>query len=455
MSSPDKKLRLCTFYYPPGLHFGGWRMPGAEAGCEGSFDHYVRGAQAAERGKMDAIFFQDTVAVGGSGMNDMLASGDPRAELATAVARLEPMTLLAALATVTSDIGLIATGTTTYNHPYHIARRFATIDLISRGRAGWNLVTSQVLDEAMNFGLEEHVEHGERYGRAEEFADVVLGLWDSWDEVGVRPDKASGRYFDASHVRMLEHVGKYFRVRGPLNVPRSPQGRPVIAQAGSSEPGKALAARTADLVFTAAPTIEVGQAFYEDLKGRLAAHGRRREDLKILPGLMPIVGGTMEEAQRMYRDLRDCILDSHAVGTLSAAMGGGINLNDYDIHGPLPELPSANTAKTRQLLMIDMARRESMSILELGRRFVEGAGHLLVIGTPESFADMMADWLAAAACDGFMITPPFFPGGLDDFVDGVIPELQVRGLFRTEYEGGNLRENLGVAVPRTTVKRKA
>jgi FMN-dependent oxidoreductase (nitrilotriacetate monooxygenase family) len=443
MTGSKRKLKLAAFWYPPGAHSAGWRMPGAAKATEITFAHYVRVAQLAEAGKMDTLFFQDSAAMG---RTDLLVRGDPNAGRFTGVARLEPMSLLPALATVTSNIGLVATGTTTYNEPYHLARRFATLDHISGGRAGWNLVTSQAEDEAQNFGFDKHMDHAERYQKASEFYDVVTGLWDSWDEDGVIEDKETGMYFDASKVHVLNHVGQYFKVRGPLNVARSPQGRPVIAQAGSSEPGMELAARTAECVFTAQTTLQAGQAFYQDLKGRMAKYGRNPNDLKILPGFVPVVGRTEAEAKEHYLELQSRISDQQAIQAISR-LAGGLDLSKFPIEGPLPDLPPSNAAQARQKMLIDLARSENLSIREVGRRFAEGQGHRIAWGSPEMLADTMQEWVEKEACDGFCILFPYFPRGIEDFVNLVIPELQRRGIFRTEYEGKTLRENLGISFP--------
>jgi len=443
MSQAKRQLNLAAFWYPPGAHSAGWRMPGALKGTEITFQHYVHVAQLAEKGKMDTLFFQDSAAMGRA---DLLVRGDPNAGRFTAVARIEPMTLLPALATMTSHIGLIATGTTTYNEPYHLARRFLSIDHLSGGRAGWNLVTSQAEDEAQNFGLDKHVGHTDRYARAEEFHDVVVGLWDSWEDGGVIEDKATGMYFDASKVHVLNHKGQHFKVRGPLNVPRSPQGRPVIAQAGSSEPGMELAARTAECVFTAQTSIASGQAFYRELKGRLAKYGRNPSDLRIMPGFVPVVRRTEAEAKEHYLELQSLVTDQQAIQAISR-LAGGLDLTKFPIDGPLPELPPSNAAVARQKMLIDLARRENLSIRQVGRRFAEGQGHRIVWGTPQMLADDMQQWLEAEACDGFCMLFPYFPRGIEDFVNLVIPELQKRGIFRKEYAGKTLRENLGISIP--------
>jgi FMN-dependent oxidoreductase (nitrilotriacetate monooxygenase family) len=444
MSEKKRQLHLAAFYFPPGSHAAGWRLPEAKPESDMTFSDYVHLARTAERGKFDTIFFQDTVALGQAGW---LATDQKWKAVSSRAARLEPLTMLSALAMLTERIGLIATATTTYNEPYNVARKYATLDAISGGRAGWNLVTSQIEDEAQNFGADHHMDHGARYERAEEFHDVVVGLWDSWEDGAVIKDKASGTYFDQSKVHALKHKGPHFSVRGPLNVARSPQGRPVIAQAGSSGPGKELAARTAEIVFTAQPTIEAGKAFYADLKDRLAKYGRSESDLKILPGLIPIVGRTEQEARDLYLRLQSLIRDDIALEELSR-LAGGLDLSKFPLDGPLPDLPPSNSAKARQELLVAMARQENLTIRQLARRFAEGTGHNVIYGTPLFFADMMEEWINERAADGFTILFPYFPKPVDDFVDLVVPELQRRGIFRTTYKGSTLRSHLNLRVPR-------
>jgi FMN-dependent oxidoreductase (nitrilotriacetate monooxygenase family) len=344
---------------------------------------------------------------------------------------------------VTTRIGLVATATTTYNDPFSIARKYATIDHISRGRAGWNLVTSQNVDEAQNFSQTAHMEHGLRYERAQEFYDVVTGLWDSWEDDAIIRDEANGRYIDPAKLHVLDHKGKHFQVRGPLNVARPPQGYPIIAQAGSSEPGCELAARTADVVFTAQVDLGEAKAFYAGLKARLAKYGRQPDHLKIMPGIRYVLGETKAEAQAKYDRM---VANASEEGALASVqrLAGDLDLRRFPLDGPLPELPPSNAAKARQKMLIDLARRENLSIRELGRRFTFSLGHMVFIGTPTGLADFMEEWFTAGAADGFTMLSPYYVKPLEEFVDLVVPELQRRGLFRTEYEGATLRENLGV-----------
>ena len=361
------------------------------------------------------------------------------------VVYIEPASLLAGLAARTSHIGLIATMTTSYNEPFHVARRFASIDHISGGRAGWNLVTSQIEDESWNFGREKHLEHGARYERAAEFYEVVAGLWDSWDDDAFVLDKENGQYFDAAKVHFLHHQGPHFNVRGPLNVTRSPQGRPVVAQAGSSAVGRDLAARTADLVFTAQLSMSDAQDFYADVKARAARYGRAPDAIKILPGLTTIVGRTQAEAEEKFNWLASMLPDEVAVAAL-ARLTGDVDLMQHNLDGPLPTLAPSNSARGRQKMLMDLSE-SGMTIRQIARRFAVGSGHDAIIGTPTVIADHMQTWLDAEACDGFNIMSPYLPTPLTEFVDWVIPELQTRGLFRTEYEGRTLRANLGLPTP--------
>lgn len=438
-----RKLHFGAFLYTPGNHSAGWRHPDAVPQTDMHFAHYVDMVRTAERGKLDTIFFQDTAAVGGSGGLDGTSPYRPSQGRQV---WLEPATVIAALAAVTSRIGLIATATTTYNEPYNIARRFATVDHISGGRAGWNLVTSQVEDEAGNFGFERHAEHSARYERAEEFHDVVAGLWDSWEDDAFLYDKESGRYYDTEKLHFLRHRGKHFSVRGPLNVSRSPQGRPVVAQAGSSDVGRELAARTADLVFTAQNFVHEGQAFCDDLRSRAERYGRRPDDIKILPGLVPFVGRTDEEAQEKLATVQALMDDRNAMAAL-ARLTGDLDIYQFDPDGPLPPLPPSNAAKARQALIVELAREKNMTIRQVARFMGTTLGHRLLVGSPKTIADSLEEWLVAGAADGFNLLFPYFPGPLNDFVDLVVPELQRRGIFRTEYEGRTLRENLGVPTP--------
>ncbi len=443
MPSSKPQLKLGAFLSVPGNHLAGWRHPDAVPECDMDFAWYMRLAQMAERALYDTIFFQDTVAVAGS---DALKAGDRTRTRLSRIVKLEPTATLAALAVGTSRIGLIATATTTFNEPYNIARRFSTIDHISNGRAGWNLVTSQIEDEAGNFGLDTHVDHALRYERAIEFYEVVSGLWDSWDDDAFLRDKESGIWFDPDKMRFLDHRGKHFACRGPLNVPRTPQGRPIVAQAGSSEPGRELAARTADVVFTAQTELAAAQEFYADVKGRTYRFGRTPDDIKIMPGITPVIGRTESEAREKYEQLQSLLPDDVALAAL-ARFTRGIDIFSYPLHGPMPDLPEANSAKSRQKLIMDMARKGNLSLIQTARSVSAAQGHRVLVGTPEYIADELEEWLLKGGADGFNVICNYYPGPFQDFSDLVIPELQRRGIFRTAYEGRTLRENLGLRVP--------
>jgi FMN-dependent oxidoreductase (nitrilotriacetate monooxygenase family) len=422
-----QQLRFGAFMNVPCCHPTGWRHPDAVAESDLGFAHLVHLAQVAERGLMDAMFFQDSVAIPGSAAT---YGAKPFRVKSGRQAHIEPVSGIAALAAVTSHIGLISTCTTSYNEPWNLARRFLTIDHISGGRVGWNLVTSQAEDEAVNFGRDAHFEHGERYDRAAEFHDVVVGLWDTLDG-------------ETRHA--FDHKGEHFTVRGPLDVARSPQGRPVIAQAGSSDVGMELAARTADMVFTAQTTIKEGQAFCAEMGRRAARHGRARDHIRIFPGLMPVVGRTPDEARDKCETLRRLVDDNFGLQAV-ARLAGGLDLYKFDPDGPLPELPPSNAARARQQMVIEMGRR-GMTIREIGRVLGMSQGHRVAYGTPAQLADDMQAWLEAGACDGFNLLFAHYPKPLEEFVDLVVPELQRRGIYRTRYPGTTLRASLGVPVP--------
>lgn len=440
MSSRKGHLRLGAFLYPGGHHIAAWRHPESAADAGRNFRHYVELAQAAEAAKFDLTFLADGAGTRGDNVDFLSRTAH------SYVAQFEPLTLLSALAAVTERIGLVGTASTTFNEPYHVARKFASLDHISAGRAGWNLVTSSSAHEAKNFGFDEHLAHTRRYERAVEFAEVVEGLWDSWDEGAFVRDKASGRFFDPAKRHVLNHRGEFFNVRGPLNVERSPQGRPVVVQAGSSEAGKALAARTAEVIFTAQQTLEDAVAFYADVKGRMAAYGREPDDLKIMPGVMPIVGATESEAREKFEALQALI--DPAVGlALVSTVTGGFDLSGYPLDGPIPELPETNASKSRQQLTLELARRENLTIRELYLRVAGARGHWQVVGTPRQIADALEERFVHYGADGYNVMPALLPGGLDDFIRLVLPELRRRGLFRSEYEGRTLREHLGLRQP--------
>ena len=358
----------------------------------------------------------------------------------------EPFTLLSALSQATERIGLVATGSTTFDAPYHIARRFASLDHLSNGRAGWNIVTTSNPDAALNFGLEEHMEHGERYRRAREFYDVVTGLWDSWADDAFLRDVEDGIFFDPAKMHVLNHKEKYLSVRGPLNIARPVQGWPVIVQAGASEAGRQLAAETAEAVFSAQSDIVAGRQFYADVKGRMEKRGRGREHMKILPGCFVVVGDTVEQARAKRAKLDSLVNYANAIASLSIALGH--DASKFDPDRPLPDdIPESNASKSGRERAIALGRRESLTVRQLAQR-LGGYSGLAMVGTAQTIADEMEEWLETEASDGFTVMFPYLPGGLDDFVERVVPELQRRGLFRHDYEGATLREHLGLPRPK-------
>jgi FMN-dependent oxidoreductase (nitrilotriacetate monooxygenase family) len=434
-----KQMHLGMSIRGLGYHPAAWRHPDVPADGTLRFDHYARSALAAERGKCDFLFFADGI---GIRERDI-----PRGSLARSgyeIVEMEPMTLLPALAVVTQRIGLVTTASTSYNEPFNIARKFATLDLISNGRAGWNVVTSWSEAEAKNFNREQHLDYDTRYARAAEFVEVVKGLWDSWEEDAFAFDKQSGQFLDQTKMHVLNHKGRFFSVRGPLNVGRLPQVHPILAQAGASEQGRELAAATADIVYAVHPSKSVAQAFYADIKRRLAKFGRDREDLKILPALRPVVGQTSAEAQAKFDQLQELLDPLVGLARLNQAFG---DLSDYPLDGPVP-LDKLGPAELRSVSaqLLGRVLRQKPTIRQLYQD-VAGMGGFCLIGTASHIADVMQDWFEREACDGFNITPTHLPGGCEDFVELITPELQRRGLFRKEYEANTLRENLGLKRP--------
>lgn len=433
----QRQLRLGAFMRPISIHTGAWRYPGAIPDANFNFPVIKRMAQKLEAGKFDAFFMADHLAVLNMPVNALKRSHT--------VTSFEPFTLLSALAGATERIGLIATGSTTFDAPYHVARRFASLDHISGGRAGWNIVTTSNPDAALNFGLDDHMEHDERYRRAREFYDVVTGLWDSFADDAFVRDVAEGLYFDPARMHVLDHKGTYLSVRGPLNIARPVQGWPVIVQAGASEAGKQLAAETAEAVFTGGGSLKDGQALYADIKGRMDKLGRDRDHMKILPGAFVVVGETDDEAKEKRAKLDALVHYDSAIASLSVWLG--VDASGFDPDAPLPELPKTNASQSGQERLVALAKRENLTVRQLAAR-VGGYGGLAFVGTPKTIADGMEEWLTGYGSDGFNIMFPYLPEGLDDFVDKVVPELQRRGIFRREYEGWTLRENLGLPRPK-------
>jgi FMN-dependent oxidoreductase (nitrilotriacetate monooxygenase family) len=438
-----RQLHLGAFMRPTTIHTGAWRYPGAFPDANFNFSHLKRFAQTLERGKFDAFFMADHLAVLNMPIDALKRSHT--------VTSFDPLTLLPALSVVTENLGLVATASTTFEAPYLVARRFASLDHISGGRAGWNIVTTSNPDAALNFGLDDHMEHGERYRRAREFFDVVTGLWDSWADDAFIRDVENGIYFDPEKLHVLNHKGQYLSVRGPLNLARPIQGWPVIVQAGASEPGKQLAAETAEAVFTAQPGLAEGQRFYADVKGRMDKLGRQRDHLKILPAAFVVVGETLQDAEDK-RALLDSLVDyESSIASLSIALG--TDASKFDPDAPLPDVPETNASKSARERVVDLARQTNLTVRQLAQR-LGGYSGLAFVGTPLAIADQMEEWLVTEASDGFNIMFPYLPEGLDAFVDRVIPELQRRGIFRREYRGKTLRENLGLPRPENRVFTK-
>ena len=424
-------MHLGVYVQIPGSHVSGWRRPDAAAG--GPNLPLLQGVAAtAEAAKLDFIFFADS--------NGFRPDGHPAMN-----ARFEPVTLLSALAMGTSRIGLAATVCTTYAQPFSVARTFASIDHLSDGRAAWNVVTGSVPADAANFGSSKHPEHDRRYEIAEEFVDVVKGLWDCWDDGALPVDKASGRYLDPDKIRGLDHAGRFFAVKGPLNIPRAPQGQPVIIQAGSSGPGQALAARTADVVFTSQLEKAGAQRYYAAFKQQVASFGRRPHDVKLLPGLVAYVGRTRQEARDQLASLQEQVDPAQAFALLEHRLGHDVSA--YPLDGPVPDLPKSDGLQYNASVLVALARRDGLTLRDVYHLVTSGVGQNVVCGTAGDVADLMEDWVSGEAADGFVLMPPWYPGPLQDFAAQVVPELQRRGLFRTDYRGRMLRDHLTDATP--------
>ena len=423
-------MRLGVFVQVPGHHVAGWRHPDAVSGGPNlALMKHI--AATAERGKFDMFFLGDGFATG-------------YGEHPSTIGKFEPLTLLSALAMNTSKLGLAATASTTYAEPYHVARSFASLDHLSGGRAGWNVVTTAYAKSGAVFGR-QHPPHAERYAMAEEFVEACRLLWDSWDDDAFIADKEAGRFVRPGSLHQPEFTGKYFSVQGALNVPRSPQGHPVLIQAGSSGPGQALAARIADVVFTAQNDMTEALAFYQGLKAQLVGYGRTAGSALVMPGVFPVVGRTEQEAQAIFAELNRKVDMAQSFTVLSERLG--TDVSTYPLDEPVPDLPETEHLKSRAALLMQMARRDKLTLRELFYRVVAARGHLLLIGSPPQIADTLEAWFRAGAADGFNVMPPFFPGQFDAFVDLVVPILQERSLFRADYAGTMLREHLGLERP--------
>ncbi|WP_230280486.1 LLM class flavin-dependent oxidoreductase [Croceicoccus sp. Ery15] len=431
-----KQLHLGAFMRPVSIHTGAWRYPGALPDANFSLKAIQRFIRSLEAAKFDYFFMADHLGVLNLPRQALMRSHT--------VTSFEPFTLLSALAGVTERIGLVATASTTYDEPFHVARRFASLDHISGGRAGWNVVTTSNPDSSRNFGLETQPDHAARYHRAREFHDVVTGLWDSFADDAFVMDAEKGIYFDPARMRALNHKGEHFSVTGPLNIARPVQGWPVIFQAGASDPGRQLAAETAEAVFAAESTLEGSKAYYDDVKGRAATVGRNPDHIKIMPAVFLVVGDTVEEAQAKRAKLDSLVHYDSGIHSLSGMLGHDVS--SFDPDGPLPDIPESNASKSSRRFMIELARAENLTIRQLAAK-AGSYGGLAFVGTAKTIADEMQHWLEQGACDGFTTMFPYLPEGLEDFTGKVVPELQARGLFRTEYEGETLRDHLGLPRP--------
>ncbi|QDY43820.1 LLM class flavin-dependent oxidoreductase [Candidatus Pantoea soli] len=427
-TSPTRRLRLGLFVQPAGQHVSGWRLT-EQAGDPTDIDWLITIARKAEAGKFDLFF-----------VGDALATSVYR--LPSTMARLEPLTLLAALAVNTRRIGLAATASTTFSDPFTLARSFSSLDHISRGRAAWNVVTSFSTDVARNFSRSDMPDHATRYARAREFLEVTAKLWNGWQAGAVQPDKATGAYFVDEKIQPVNHRGEHFQVQGPLNITRSPQVRPVIIEAGSSADGQKLAAETAEVIFTAAATLEEAQAFYRAQKDQVIAAGRDPDQVVIMPGVMPIVGRTRDEAEALWKQLNSLVDIDNGLRQLSLRFDR--DLSQYPLDGPVPEVPPGEGNQSRVKLLMEMAKRDNLTLRELAAVAAGSRGHRVIVGTAEEIADDFELWLNEGGADGFNIMPAIMTEQLDLFVERVIPELRRRGRFRDEYEFATLRENLGL-----------
>jgi N-acetyl-S-(2-succino)cysteine monooxygenase len=438
MDSHRKHMKLGAFFSNHGGHVAGWRMPTVNPCDISKLDYWQNLGRLCEVGKLDFLFFADSNRVqyqrNRAAMRQMVATP-----------HFEPITLLSALAATTKHVGLVGTMTTTYNQPYSVARLFGSLDHISAGRASWNVVTSTSGDEAPNFQTEKHMEHSKRYERAREFLKITFGLWDSWQDDAFPRDKVSGVYLEPDKMHYLNHSTSQFTVKGPLNMPRSPQGRPVIFQAGSSPTGRDFGAEMADALFTAQETIEGAREYSDDVKQRARAYGRNPHEPLIFVGISPIVGRNQDEAQSKFEKLQSMISPEVGLQVLSEVLS--IDVSNIPLHEVITDLPVNDGMKSRRELLLAKAIKEKMTLLDLSRFVAGGRGHRQIIGTPQSIADDFQEWFESGACDGFLLSPSHLPDAMADFVTLVIPELQRRGIYRKEYAGTTLRENLGITRP--------
>jgi N-acetyl-S-(2-succino)cysteine monooxygenase len=439
MNRSGREMHLGVFVLASGHHVSGWRLPGAQAGAE-NLPLIAQIARSAERGKFDMLFLADALNTGADVHPSMMV-------------RLEPLTLLAALAMTTKKLGLAATLSTTYSQPYNVARAFSSIDHISGGRAAWNVVTGAFPQAAANFSSVPHPPHDRRYAMAAEFVDVVRGLWDSWEEGAIVMNRDTGQFADTSKMHALDHQGEFYTVKGPLNISRMPQGQPVLIQAGASDSGRDFAAQIAEVVFSVQQDMEKAIAFANDLRARAVHFGRDPAHMKIMPGVAPIIGGTEAEARAKLAELGALGDPAAALRVLSERLGR--DLSGYDLDGPVPDLPESEWMQGHAVTLTALAKKHRMSLRELRDYASCAMGHRLLVGTPEQVADGLIEWFDSGAADGFNIMPSWFPGAFDDFVDQVVPILQRKGKFRLDYEGATLRDHLGLPQPENRFTRLA
>ncbi|GJE62347.1 LLM class flavin-dependent oxidoreductase [Methylobacterium trifolii] len=430
-----RRLHLNLFLMARGHHEAAWRHPDSVKHALTDLDLYIEAAAIAEAAKFDAVFLADALVASNNG-----APGS--------TGTLEPLTVLSALAARTRRIGLIGTASTTYSLPYTLARQFASLDHLSQGRAGWNIVTSWLPLAGANYGLAEDVSHSDRYAIAEEFVEAVDALWRSFPADAILDDRESGRFVDPSRVKPVNYAGSHVRTRGPLNVPASPQGRPVYVQAGQSETGRAFAGRWAEAIFTAHLTKESARTFYGDVKGRAAAYGRRPNDILILPGISAAIGSTKREAERVWEELDALTSADVGLSRLSARFGGhdftSVPLDRRLTAGDFPDPEKVEASKSRAMGYSDMAVREGLTLRQLLRKLAGARGHFTATGTPEEVADVVEDWFRTGAADGFNVMPPIMHSQFTLFAEEVVPLLRKRGLFREDYEGATLRSHFGL-----------
>lgn len=429
-----RKLVLNAFFMRFGHHPAAWRHPSARGDGRPDVRYWVRLAKLAEFAKFDAFFLADFIGRSGERLEELSRMGGSF--------QFEPLTLLSTIAGATDHIGLIATVNTNFSEPYNVARSLASLDHLSGGRAGWNVVSSLSEVTAKNFGQDKLLGHAERYERADEFLTLSKALWDSWeDQAFDRPDRAAGLFFEPRDAHPVAYRGKHFSVNGLLDVARPIQGYPVIVQAGNSDTGREFAARVAEMTYSSAQSLGVARGYYADVKSRMQKYGRDPDQLKVTPGLSVFVGSSDQEAEDRFGELQGLVDFKHGVNLM------GVDVSAYDVDGPLPDLPAAANGKGRWTQLVELARRENLTIRQLVLRFNVARGHVQVVGSPRRIADTMEEWFTSGGADGFNVVPPLLPGGFEQFVELVVPELRRRGLVRERYETSTLREHLGLKRP--------